>query len=66
MGITLESIGKKLGFDPLNPPEPESDGWSINDNRPSLWASLTEEEKVFLFEKWVGVKWPHPVTGKEK
>ena len=53
--ITLESLEKKLGFDPLNPPYPEVDPWAINDNRPSLWAPLTEEELAFLIRVTTGI-----------
>ena len=55
MEITLKSIEEKLGFDPLNPPEPECDGWSVDDYTPSIWAPLTEEEHIFLIEKQLGI-----------
>lgn len=66
MEITLESIKKKLGFDPSNPPKSDSDGWTIDDNKPSIWAPLTEEEKIFVIEKCFGMKWPHPVNKKKE
>ena len=53
--ITLESITKKLGFDPMNPPHPEVDPWVIDDTRPSRWAPLTEEELAFLIEIDTGI-----------
>lgn len=53
--ITLESITKKLGFDPMNPPYPEVEPQVVNDNRPSIWAPLTEEELAFLIEIDTGI-----------
>lgn len=56
MKITLNSIQNKLGFDPLNPPERKIDDWEIDDATPSIWSPLTEEEKLFLFEKMTGIR----------
>ena len=51
MAITLQSIEKKLGFDPLNPPPIEfEDDWTVDDHTPSRWAPLSEEEHLFLIE----------------
>lgn len=51
MEITLHSIEKKLGFDPLNPPQVKlEDDWAVDDHTPSIWAPLTEEEHLFLIE----------------
>ena len=53
--ITLESIQKKLGFDPLNPP-PDDDlnEWEIRDDIPSKWEPLSEEELVYLLRITTG------------
>ena len=53
--ITLESIQKKLGFDPLNPP-PDDDlnEWEIRDDIPSKWEPLSEEELVYLLKITTG------------
>ena len=56
--ITRESVAEKLGFDPMNPPPYKGDGWSIDDNTPSIWAPLTEEEREFVFEMLTGMKFP--------
>ena len=53
--ITLESIEKKLGFDPLNPPYPEIDPQVVFDPEPSLWAPLTREELAFLIKYSTGI-----------
>ena len=51
MSITLQSIEKKLGFDPLNPPEIKfEDDWTVDDRTPSRWSPLTQEEHLFLIE----------------
>ena len=54
--ITLESIQKKLGFDPLNPP-PDDDlnEWEIRDDIPSIWATLSREELAYLIKIDTGV-----------
>ena len=46
--VTLESIIKKLGFNPLKY-KPNSDGWTIDDNWDSPFKSLTDEELDFVF-----------------
>ena len=56
--ITRESIARKLGIDPLNPPMPEGDPDEIDDASPSIWAPLTKEEKAFVFEQLTGDKFP--------
>ncbi len=56
MGITIESIAAKLGFDPMNPPTPDVDQYSIDDNTPSIWSPLTKEELAFLLKMWFGDK----------
>ena len=48
--ITLESIQKKLGFDPLNPPPDNLDDWKIRDDIPSIWAPLSMKEKAYLLK----------------
>ncbi len=50
MEITLESIKKKLGFDPLNPPErkDDRDPFLIDDHTPSPYSVLTDEESHWL------------------
>ena len=52
--ITLESIQKKLGFDPLNPPSYDLDEWEIRDDIPSKWEPLSEEELVYLLKITTG------------
>ncbi len=54
-GITLESIQKKLGFDPLNPPPDEFDEWEIRDDIPSIWEPLSREELAYLIKFKTGV-----------
>lgn len=50
MGITFESICKKLGFNPLvNPPERHFSGHE-DDSQKSPYAILTLEESEFLCE----------------
>ena len=56
--VTLESVTKKLGFDPRFPPEIPHDGWRIDDSIPSRWAPLTREELVFVYELRTGEKCP--------
>lgn len=49
MKITYESIVQKLGFDPLNPPEPEFHGHE-DDSIPNPYAVLTLEEEEFILD----------------
>ena len=53
--ITLESIAKKLGFDPLNPPYPEVEPQVVDDYTPSIWAPLSREELAFLIKTTIGI-----------
>lgn len=54
--ITMDSIKKKLGFDPMNPPKNESDDtWVVDDATPSVWAPLNKEELLFVLENCMGV-----------
>lgn len=54
MAITMESIAEKLGFDPLNPPiripKNLDEELYIDDNTPSPYSVLTDEESTFLFK----------------
>lgn len=55
-GITMESIERKLGFDPVEelttPYDPSNeDPYKIDDATPSKWAVLDNEEKEWLFVK---------------
>ena len=54
--ITRESIAKKLGFDPLNPPDVECEPDVCDDHTPSIWAPLNKEELAFVFELMTGKK----------
>lgn len=58
MGITRESVTKKLGFDPLNPPKREVKPDVVDDHTPSIWSPLTREELAFVFELRTGDKIP--------
>ena len=50
----LRTIEKKLGFDPFNPPHNKLDGWAVDDHTPRVWASLSYEEKVYLYKALYG------------
>ena len=56
MDVSIEGITEKLGFDPMNPPKPDVDPYSIDDNTPSIWSPLTKEELAFLLKLWFGDK----------
>ncbi|MBR5430629.1 MAG: hypothetical protein IK116_08935 [Firmicutes bacterium] len=56
--ITIESIAKKLGFDPLNPPKLEQPIGFHDDYTPSIWAPLTREEKAFVLKIATGIDIP--------
>lgn len=45
--ITIESIKEKLGFDPLNIPEPDNK-WIHDDNNYNIFKDLTDEELEFV------------------
>lgn len=49
MKITYESIVQKLGFDPMDPPEPEFHGHE-DDSIPNPYAVLTLEEEEFILD----------------
>ena len=61
--ITRESIARKLGIDPLNPPMPEGDPDEIDDASPSIWAPLTKEEVRVYTE---AIESPDPIIKKMK
>lgn len=50
--ITLESIIKKLGFDPREKAtaDPKEDDWVIDDSKPNPFSVLTREESKFLLD----------------
>ena len=52
--ITRESIKRKLGFDPMNPPASRTAPHEVDDNSPSIWAPLTTEERIFVYELRTG------------
>jgi len=54
--ITRESIAKKLGFDPLDPPDVKGEPDVCDDHTPSIWAPLNSEELAFVFELLTGKK----------
>jgi len=56
--ITRESIKRKLGFDPMNPPASRTAPHEVDDNSPSIWAPLTTEERIFVYELRTGKKAP--------
>ncbi len=60
MEITLESITKKLGFDPRKPPDPTAHlgPGEIDDSIPSIWVPLNPREHAFVFELLTGKKVP--------
>jgi hypothetical protein len=58
MSISRESIEKKLGFDPLYPPEFAGDPFEVDDVSPSIWAPLNTEELAFVYELLTGKKLP--------
>lgn len=48
--ITLESIKKKLGFDPLDHDYWNGDPWLVDDRPSHLYDSLSIDEIHFLYE----------------
>ena len=56
--ISRESIKQKLGFDPMNPPALRTAPHEVDDNSPSIWAPLTTEERIFVYELRTGKKAP--------
>ena len=54
MKPTIESITKKLGFDPRYPPKREFDPWKIDDVTPRIGAQLEPEELAFVIELLTG------------
>ncbi len=57
--ISCESVKRKLGFDPFNPPEPEmEDPYSVDDTKPSIWAPLNEKELLFVIKLTTGIEFP--------
>ena len=57
ISISLESIEKKLGFDPLNPPRKVLKPDEVDDS-PSLWEKLSADELAYLIEITSGIKMP--------
>ena len=49
---------QKLGFDPMNPPALRTAPHEVDDNSPSIWAPLTTEERIFVYELRTGKKAP--------
>ena len=54
--ITRESIARKLGFDPLDPPKLKIAPDEVDDLTPSIWASLSVDEFAFVYELRTGKK----------
>ena len=61
MSVTIEQITKKLGFDPLNPPDRDTGNpFLVDDHTPSPYSVLTAEESNWL------VKYVYEKTFKKK
>lgn len=58
MEITRESIRNKLGFDPLDPPNLNSDPFEVDDKTPSIWAPLSDREKAYVLKLRNGIDVP--------
>ena len=56
--ITRESIARKLGFDPLDPPKLKIAPDEVDDLTPSIWAPLNVDEIAFVVELRTGKKLP--------
>lgn len=64
--ITRESITRKLGFDPLNPPTLNIAPDEVDDLTPSIWAPLSVDEFAFVYKLRTGKELSSPVYERLK